>query len=164
MVIATVFLAIIGMSAGLALGTRHDRAQQSAAGPTAPAESVVPSATSGSGPDLVRCPDEMEQTARAKGYDIPLEQVLRVRADDTGTTVWICAGPSGSLFYQSNKGGYEAKWIEGETALFLPKVKQKGNTYVGVAPDGNVFTVSPTELRIEFASGRADEVHGVSEE
>ncbi len=164
MVIATVFLAIIGMSAGLALGTRHERAQQSADQPTEPVVPVAPSATSGSGPSAIRCPDEMEQTARAKGYSTPLEQVMRVRAADTGTTVWICSDAKGGLYYQSNKGGYEATWIEGETALFLPKVKKKGDTYVGIAPDGNVFTVSPTELRIAFASGREDEVHSVDEE
>ncbi len=158
MVIATVFLVIIGASAGYALGTEHRRDDWAAETP-APAEPDNPA-----GPPRLDCPPEIQKTASARGHETPLEQVLRVRADDTGTTVWICADSTGGLFYQSNKGGYQAKWIEGETALFLPGVEQRDGIFVVTAPDGNVFSVDRSELRIKFASGEPDEVHPVREE
>lgn len=158
MVIATVFLVIIGASAGYALGTDHRRDER-AAESAAPADVPDPG-----GPVATECPREIQQTAGERGFATPLEQVLRVRADDTGTTVWICADADGGLFYQSNKGGYAARWVEGETALFLPGAEQRDGLFVVTAPDGNVFTVDRTELRIQFADGRPDERHPVREE
>lgn len=158
-VIATVFLVIIGASAGYVLGDDHRRDEQAAQDATAeppPSEPADPAA--------VACPREMRKTAGERGYDTALEQVLQVRSDDTGTTVWICADPGGELFYQSNQGGYDAKWIEGETALFLPGVEQRDGIFVATAPDGNIFTVTRTELRIQFSDGREDEIQSVREE
>ncbi|MEV4642885.1 hypothetical protein AB0J80_36645 [Actinoplanes sp. NPDC049548] len=140
-VIATVFLSIIGMSAGFALGTRHEsggvaqnpQGQES----PAPAENTA-----------VLCPEEMHETARKLGILEELTQVLRVRADETGTTVWICRDPGGKLYYQANRGGEQTTWIEGQTALFLSNVIQEGDTYTAMATDGNSFVVNDEVLRV----------------
>ncbi|MFI7599022.1 hypothetical protein [Actinoplanes sp. NPDC049681] len=138
-VIATVFLSIIGMSAGFALGTRHEDARATSS----------PNATDTPVQDTsIECPPEMHQTALRLGITGRLIQVLRVRADATGTTVWICQDPDGKLYYQANRGGEEAKWVEGETALFLSDVTEDGNTYTAKAADGNTFVVNRSELRV----------------
>ena len=142
MVIATVFLSIIGMSAGLVLGSRH-----------VPVSQVVdPPATGASG--AVECPEQMHITARRLGFDGRLTQVLRVRTTTSDTTVWICSDASGRLFYQANKGGPDGRWVEGETALFLSDVSRDGEGYHGVAADGNVFSVNTQHLKVVFKGGR----------
>ena len=130
MVIATVLLSIIGMSAGLVLGSRHKPGYVS----DQPANSALD------------CPPEMHDTARLLGYDLPMTQVLKVRAASSGTTIWICADPDGRLFYQANRGGAEQRWIEGETALFLAGVQQGPDDYHVTASDGNTFSVNEERL------------------
>jgi len=159
-VIATVFLSVIGISAGLALGSYHRSHQQvvSENPPDLYEETPAP-ATEPSG---TACPPEMHDTARIKfGITSRLVQVLRVSAADTGTTVWICRDDSGKLYYQANKGGEAQRWVEGETALFLPKVTDEDGTYTVVAPDGNSFSVNEQELKVKFKNGRPTEVHSV---
>jgi hypothetical protein len=139
-VIATVLLSIIGMSAGLVLGSRHEEPEragdQTAYVPTQ--QGAVP----------VDCPPEMHATARKLGYDLPMTQVLKVRAPKTGTEVWICTDPNGKLFYQANRGGYENRWIEGDTALFLENVVAHGDGYLATAADGNTFDVNTERLAV----------------
>jgi hypothetical protein len=155
-VIATVFLSIIGMSAGFALGTRHrNAAHQQTVDP-------VPDGGTSSEDSSIECPPEMHDTARRLGFTGTLTQVLRVRTADTGTTVWICRDPDGSLYYQANRGGESAKWIEGETALFLSNVRQEGDTFTAVAHDGNEFSVNDHELRVVTKHGT--ETHDVEPE
>ncbi|MEV4708922.1 hypothetical protein [Actinoplanes sp. NPDC049316] len=155
-VIATVFLSIIGMSAGFALGTRHNNARDIRGVNNVPGD-YTPTADTG-----IDCPPEMHDTARRLGFAGTLTQVLRVRAADTGTTVWICRDPDGKLFYQANRGGEAAKWIEGETALFLSDVRQDGDTYTAVAHDGNTFSVNDHELTV--VTKRGTETHDVEPE
>jgi hypothetical protein len=140
-VIATVFLSIIGMSAGLVLGSHHESPQppDDSGGIYVPIEPTS---------DAKRCPDEMHDTASRLGFEGTLNQVLRVRAVSTGTTVWICRNEEGRLFYQSNKGGYDQKWIEGETALFLSNVVPKDDGYLATADDGNTFFVDEQRLEV----------------
>ncbi|BCJ51666.1 hypothetical protein Asp14428_31410 [Actinoplanes sp. NBRC 14428] len=150
MVIATVFLSIIGMSAGFALGTRHE-----SPGPGPGADTpVVPVTTEPTGNPGIRCPEEMHETALRLGITAPLTQVMRVRADETGTTVWICEDPGGKLYYQANRGGQSAKWIEGETALFLADVVREGDTFRATAFDGNTFEVNRSKLRVTIKGNR----------
>jgi len=139
-VIATMLLSIIGMSAGLVLGSRHKSSPQAAdqTGYVPSQQAVAP----------VACPEEMLDTARRLGYEQPMTQMLRVRAASTGTTVWICTDAEGRLFYQANRGGYEKKWIEGKTALFLPNVVRGEDDYHVTAPDGNTFAVNEQRLEI----------------
>ncbi|GAA2516259.1 hypothetical protein [Winogradskya humida] len=154
-VIATVFLAIIGISAGFALGTEHSRydraSQQSPADQGGVPDGGGPTENAPAG---IECPPEMQATARRLGFTGTLTQILRVRADETGTSVWICQDPAGSLYYQANKGGQDAKWIEGETALFLSDVSQDGDTYTATAKDGATFVVNDEELRVRTKTGQ----------
>ncbi|GAA3351362.1 hypothetical protein GCM10020358_80780 [Amorphoplanes nipponensis] len=141
MVIATVLLSIIGMSAGLVLGSRHEAPQR-----TGEQTSYVPTEPTVS---PVRCPPEMHDTARrVLGHAVELRQVLRVRVEQTGTSVWICADEGGSLYYQANRGGEEKKWIEGETALFLDGVVERDGGYFAKAHDGNTFFVTESRLEV----------------
>jgi hypothetical protein len=139
-VIATVLLSIIAMSAGLVLGTRHESPQRNDDD-----TGYIPNQPTNS---PVGCPEEMHDTARRLGYDQPMTQVLRVRAASTGTTVWICTDPQGGLFYQANRGGDEQRWIEGKTALFLADVVRGADDYHVTASDGNTFSVNEERLEV----------------
>ncbi len=140
MVIATVLLSIIGMSAGLVLGSRHEEPRRTGGQTT-----YVPTEQADA---RVDCPPEMHATARKLGYELRMTQVLKVRAASTGTTVWICADDNGKLFYQANRGGYDKTWIEGKTALFLAEVSKEGDGYRAEAHDGNTFFVNKERLEV----------------
>jgi len=140
-VIATVLLSIIGMSAGLVLGSRHETQRQ-----TVDQTGYVPTEPTFSPGD---CPREMHDTARrVLGEDVRLTKVLQVRTQETDMTVWICRDDTERLFYQANRGGAEGKWIEGETALFLDDVKPRGDGYFAKAADGNTFDVNSERLEV----------------
>ncbi|MEU8610963.1 hypothetical protein AB0C29_23545 [Actinoplanes sp. NPDC048791] len=140
-VIATVLLSIIGMSAGLVLGSRHETPQQ-----TGDQTPYVPTEATVSPGD---CPREMHDTARrVLREEVRLTKVLQVRTLETGTTVWICRDDTDRLFYQANRGGAEGKWIEGETALFLENVEPRGDGYFARAADGNTFDVNSERLEV----------------
>ncbi|MFI5936942.1 hypothetical protein [Actinoplanes sp. NPDC051494] len=155
-VIATVFLAIIGISAGFALGNEHSRFERTSAAQTPAPGETDPATVPTPVPDGPECPEQMHATARKIGVTDTLYQVLRVRAASTGTTVWICRDPGGKLYYQANRGGTDAKWVEGETALFLSDVEQDGDTYTATAHDGATFTVNDSELRVVTKTGREE--------
>ncbi|WP_238547242.1 hypothetical protein [Actinoplanes friuliensis] len=158
-VIATVFLSIIGMSAGLVLGSRHETPPQ-LNGPDDPNAYVPPEPTSQS----VECPPQMHDTARkVLGYDVNLSQVLRVRTEDTDMSVWVCRDDAGELYYQANRGGDSGRWVEGQTALFLSGVAQGDDDYHATANDGNFFSVNESRLKIVFKNGK-QETHPVSPE
>jgi hypothetical protein len=142
-VIATVFLSVIGMSGGLVLGSRHERLSSQAGDP--------PVTT---GPEQVECPAQMHATANRLGFTEALTQVLRVRTVDGSTTVWICGDADGRLFYQANRGGLDGPWVEGQTALFLSDVRQDDEGYHAVAADGNVFSVNTQRLQVDFKDGK----------
>ncbi|MFI7541426.1 hypothetical protein [Actinoplanes sp. NPDC049599] len=139
-VIATVLLSIIAMSAGLVLGSRYEAPEQAGdeTGYVPPQPTNSP----------VGCPEEMHDTARRLGYDLALTQVLRVRAASTGTTVWICSDRTGRLFYQAKRGGEGQPWVEGETALFLADVVKGDDDYHATAADGNTFSVNSERLEV----------------
>ena len=146
MVIATVLLSIIGMSAGLVLGSRHEEPQrandQTPYIPSDPADS----------PTGIACPPQMHETARGLGFPQELTQVLKVRATKSDTEVWICRDDNGKLFYQANSGG-EDNWVEGETALFLENVEPDGDGYLATADDGNTFAVNSERLEVRTRKG-----------
>ncbi len=153
-VIATVFLSIIGMSVGLVLGSRQkaeDRradlqAQQQQQQQTAPAEAPTPR------PAGPACRSETQDAAQLVGVAGQLVQVLRLR---TRTSVaYICADEAGSLYYHANNGG--ETWIEGETALFLPNVVRDADGYRATAGDGATFSVNENRLLIVHKDGRKE--------
>jgi hypothetical protein len=150
-VIATVFLSIIGMSAGLVLGSRQrqdGRETQQQHQETTPA---TPDTTED---DRLPCRKETRDVARRFGATGTLRIALLLR---TGTSaVWICEDEAGRLYYHANRGGEKARWIENETALFLPAVRRDGDGYAVTAPDGTTFSVTTERLLIVHTDGRQE--------
>ncbi|GAB1645545.1 hypothetical protein KRMM14A1259_59680 [Krasilnikovia sp. MM14-A1259] len=146
MVLATVFLIIIGVSGGLALaswqrrGTTDNQAQN---GPQ-----PVPSAS------VQDCREETQAVAPSHGARGTLHIALLLRTQTSA--IWICRDEAGQLFYHANRGGEAAKWIEGETALFLEGVQQDGDEYKVKSQDGTVFTVTAQRLLIRHKDGRVE--------
>jgi hypothetical protein len=148
-VIATVFLTIIAMTAGFLLGERHRR--QVAAANETPQQA---SPTADPGPVGPLCPAETRATAARLGHPSDLRQVFRV-VTNRGNVVWICADPSGALYYQGKTGGVDAKLVEGKNALFLARViKQDIDAYEVIAPnDHNRIEVNAQQLIIHRTDG-----------
>ena len=123
-VIATVFLSIIGMSVGLVLGARQKadlRAQQNQqsqqrATPLAPSPEPTPTAKP--------CRDETQAVAPRFGATGTLRIALVLRTESS--VVWICEDDASRYYYHGNRGGEKAKWVEGETALFMADVQRDG--------------------------------------
>ncbi len=151
-VIATVFLSIIGMSAGLVLGSRQKAEDRRADQQVQQQQQQQPAVSTSeptprpSGPP---CRQETQDAAQLAGVSGRLVQKLRLR---TATSiVYICADEAGSLYYHANNGG--ETWIEGETALFLPNVVRDGDGYRVTAGDGTTFEVNPERLFIVHKDG-----------
>jgi hypothetical protein len=158
-VIATVFLTIIGMTAGFVLGERdrRDADAPGAAGETPTTTQTQQTTTPVSGP---LCPSETQQTAARLGLPGELRQVLRI-VTDNGTTVWICEDPVGHLYYQGKTGGTKSRLVEGKNGLFLVDVTRQGpDEYQAIADDGNRILVSRVQLRVLLARG-GEQVHEV---
>jgi hypothetical protein len=174
-VIATVFLTIIGMTAGFVLGERHqDRLQAGDSGTTetqvtVPASTEEPNtgeANTGE-PNTAKpgrsCPQESIETAGELGLRTDLRQVTRI-VTDNGTTVWICQDGAGALYYQSKTGGVDADLVQKENGLFLSRVEQRGDgDYRATASNGTEFLVSREQLEVRFADGRPSQVNEVVE-
>lgn len=158
-VIATVFLTIIGMTAGFVLGERHRRLTRVSA-ETKP----TPQATESSAPARSGklCPDETLATATKHGFSGDLRQVFHI-VTDHGNVVWICADPDNQLYYQGKTGGVDAPLVEGENALFLSDViKHSDDDYEVIAPnDHNRIEVNAEQLIIHRTDGRAKQVQNV---
>jgi hypothetical protein len=167
-VIATVFLTIIGMTGGYVLGERHRRAtnaqqeqqqgqqqhQQQQQQPTSgPISSSGPS-TSGAAGAGTLCPPETQSEAVRLGFETGLTQVRRYLTTN-GTVVWICRDPDGHLFYQGKIGGADAPLEQGTNALLLNDVvKTAVDTYKAVSKsDGVTFVISPQALVVTKTDG-----------
>lgn len=158
-VIATVFLTIIGGTFGFMLGERHRKdgatpQETSTTGPAGEPSSAAPSEPA--------CPDEAIQFAADNQLPTDLRQIFKI-ITVRGTTVWICRDGAGSLYFQSKTGGVDKPLVQGKNALFLSTVSQVGeDEYVAVATvDGNRFEVNRQQLVVHFASGKADDVQAV---
>jgi hypothetical protein len=158
-VIATVFLTIIGMTAGYVLGERHRRDGQSqSAGQESTAGTGQGALTSGStaAPEPTisgtPCPDAAQQAAAARGVS-GLSQILMIRTANH-STVWICEDPSGQLYYQSHTrvNGQDAPLAQNVNGLFLPGVTSTDAGYVVFDQKHNKFTVTRKHLQITFAA------------
>jgi hypothetical protein len=161
-VIATVFLTIIGMTGGFVLGERH-RARLQAAEPQQTTNDVVenpgPTAapTAAGSASAALCPQETRGMARALGFPDDLRQVLKI-VTEIGTTVWICRDPNGDLYYQGKTGGVDAPLVQKKNGLFLSDVHrgEDQERYVASAPDGNQFLVTRELFKVTYASGKID--------
>jgi hypothetical protein len=152
-VIATVFLSIIGMSAGLVLGARHKQAQN-AAPPADQGQSTVPAVTPTRAGKA--CPEPTQ--AMGQKYGAVGRLLMDLKLTTKSSTVWICEDDAGNLYYHANRGGENARWVEGETALFMTNVQRDGDGYVATAADGNTFSVNSRRLYITHAKDGTTEV------
>jgi hypothetical protein len=153
-VIATIFLTIIGMSAGLALGARHkhlnagDQPQNNVPVVNSPTEATsAPTLPPGAKP----CTSHTQEIASQYGAQGELAIVLKLRT--AKSTAWICRDATGALFYHANRGGEFATWQEGSTALFLTGVRAVGDEYVVTAKDGVTFRITSRRLEIVHKNG-----------
>ena len=147
-VIATVLLTIIGMSAGLVLGSRH-QAGTNAAPPANPSQTATTSTSA-----APACRSETQQAARKAGATGALRIELELRT--ASSTVWICSDEARRLYYHANRGGPDARWVENETALFLSGVHRDGDGYAVTAPNGTTFSINTRRLYIVHADGRRE--------
>lgn len=154
-VIATVFLTIIGLAGGFVLGERHRDEKAEAAGRTAGQQPSLPGATPAVSLPSESCPEETREFAVAQGFAFDLRQVLRIETDN-GTVVWICEDPQQRLFYQGKTGGPDAKLVQNKNGLFLPDVTERAGGYVAVAHNGNQFLVDRDRLEIRYTKGNVE--------
>jgi hypothetical protein len=157
-VIATVFLTIIGMTGGFVLGERHRN------------EVAAPDDGTGSTPEPAEsswvdpgkdCPAEAIDFAAREKLPTDLKQIFKV-VTVNGTTVWICQDGAGSLYYQSKTGGVDAPLVQGKNGLFLDQVVRDGdNAYEATASNGNTFLINTRRLEVRFADGRTPQINTV---
>lgn len=158
-VIATVFLTIIGLTGGYVLGERR-RDQAKAAGPAQDAQQNQPASLPTQTREADLCPQETRDFAAQEGFPADLRQVLRIETDN-GTVVWICQAPDQRLFYQGKTRRADGQLVQNENALFLPGVTEvETGEYEARAANGNQILVSRQLLQIKFVNGKR-EVHRV---
>lgn len=165
--VAALFLAVIGGSVGLVLGLRdRDPASGRAGGdgrntsvpgtgpqqtgPTGAGGPTGPTGASG-GSSGVPCPDEVGQQA-GRG---DLAQVLHVQT--VQSEAWICRDGEGALYYAGHRFSDDGR-------LFLSAVREEGDEYVAtnVGDAGTtVYRVSRQHLVIENIGGGEPEVQPV---
>ncbi len=155
MVIATIFLTIIGGTVGFMLGERQ-RNDDGGAGPqetTTTQTAAEPPSTSPSGSS---CPPEAIKLAATD-----LRQVFKIITTN-GTTVWICQDSAGSLYYQAKTRSEDGQLVQGRNGLFLDDVERLGeDEYRATATNGNTFEVNRSHLLVHFATTDRDEEYSV---
>ncbi|NMO55621.1 hypothetical protein HH310_31110 [Actinoplanes sp. TBRC 11911] len=155
-VIATVFLTIIGLTAGFVLGERRKneaRAAQPgpASTPNQPAIWTPPPTPAGE-----LCPVETREFAAAQGFPADLRQVLRIETDNR-TVVWICQDADEGLYYQGKTPRADGQLVQNQNGLFLPGVTELATgEYQARATNGNRIIVSREMLEIRFTSGKVE--------
>lgn len=148
--VAALFLAVIGGSVGLALGLRDrdggggarqgggaTQAGQPRGSQTQAGDTPRPSDTRPSTP----CPNGIAEQADRGA----LAQVLYIRTKFS--EVWICRDDAGALYYQGHR-------LSRDDWLFLTDVRREGEEYLATSLDGKtVYHVSRQQLVIENAGG-----------
>lgn len=152
-VIATVFLSIIGMSAGLVLGSRQKRAERQAQEQQQQQQPVLLPTSQDPRPE---CRPETQRMAQAAGAAGTLRIQLLLRT--ATSAVWICEDDQGQYYYHGNRGGEDARWVENETALFLTGVRRDGSdkAFAVTANDGTNFSITENRLFIAHSDGRQE--------
>jgi hypothetical protein len=114
LLVSVLCLAIIGASAWYIVAARSvSRVTER------PAATI---SASPAGPTAPPCRAETQKQAADAGAVGTVREVLMVR---TRTSVaWICADERDQIYYHGLRGGPDSPWIEGQTALFLPDVRE----------------------------------------
>ncbi len=146
LLLAVIFLAVLGGGVGFSLGTlakhQHNAAATRDDGGTAGQDNGSGqgngtgggngAGTGGGQNGKKACPDHTVQQAGAG----PLTQVLYLHTPQS--EVWICADSGGTLYYQGHSGPPGEDLVEGTNALFLTDVqRENGNGYVATNTDGS---------------------------
>ena len=156
MLIATVFLSIIGAAAGLVLASRAEpvgtRSVDPGVGGAGADQSVADPGSRG------LCRDESQAQGQKAGAVGALH--VRLELHTATSTVWVCADDADHLYYHANRIRPDGAWIEGETALFLTEVSPADEGYEAVTVDGRglrtIFFVTPQRLVIVHKDGRKE--------
>jgi hypothetical protein len=172
--IAAIFLAIIGASAGWVIGHQRNQADADAnlgvnqqtvdqgedPGSEPGGDGGQPGGgQEGGGDEAVdkdHCPIHTQELA---GTD--LTRVLYIRTKKA--QVWICSAADGTLYYQGHQYPKGDRLVEGDNALFLTDVRTDGDAYVATnsTSDGTtVYRVSREQL-VQGNGGQRDEVQRV---
>ncbi len=154
MVIATVFLTILGGTGGFLL-SRYQSGNRQVGSGALPSETVTEPTKPPFEPPGPFCPEQTRATARKVGINSDLWQVLKIYTDND-STYWICTDVNGLFYYQSKTGGIDAPLIEGKNGLFLQNVSRTGDdAYEVVDQKGNRFVITSDEFELHFeASGK----------
>lgn len=154
LLIALIFLAIIGGSLGFILGTTGgdpEGSGQQTGDPSTPSVIDTPPAPT-TPPSAVPCPEHTEELAGTE-----LTQVLYVQTERS--EVWICEDGEGRLFYQGHAGQPGEDLVEDKNAIFLPDVEKTEYGYRARNSSGQGTTeymVSSKELIIRPGEGPAE--------
>lgn len=158
-VIAVIFLAILGTGVGIVLGAQHKNSERDNAAnessPTATATTPTGPATSNPTPTNTKtptgnksfrpttrdkCPD---QTVEAAGTSLNVKRFIKTNRSE----VWICTG-GGKTYYQGHQLGTAFNGATTNTSLFLSTVAPEGDVFIANNGDTN-YIVGKEFLRIE---------------
>lgn len=157
-IIAVIFLALLGTGVGLVLGSQRKDAeggdqaaqptQSATAAPTATgtpkptAAGTRPPSTGGSYRPTARdkCP---QQTEEAAGATLTVKRYVKTNRSEA----WICANGS-KLYYQGHVLGAPFRGATTDTTIFLNTVAVEGDVYIANNGDTN-YIVGKETLRIE---------------
>jgi hypothetical protein len=169
--LAAVFLGVIGASAGYIVGTRVKQARAEAQGGQQPGGGRQPGGT-GTVPATGRgtpagppCPQPTIELAHSKGAPAgPLHRVLYI--ETAKSEVWICRDAAGRLWYQGHrKSTPDARYpaedlVDGRTSLLLSQVNvtvaNQKDQYLAVNVDpvnGNQTRYAVTTERLLITGG-----------
>ncbi len=163
LLLAVIFLAVLGGGVGFSLGSLAKHQRNAAAvqdGGTGARRDNGTGGGNGGGAgggagtgggqnSKTRCPAHTENQAGAG----QLTQLLYLHTAQS--EVWICAGGDGTLYYQGHAGQPGDDLVEGQNALFLKDVQREGgNGYVATNTDpaGPItkYHVTPRRLVKEY--------------
>jgi hypothetical protein len=160
-VIAVVFLVVLGASVGYILATNHqgkDDDGGTGQGPTTPTTTATGNGGGGSKSTRSATPSTRPSTSYppANGANCPAQAreaagggpltlvrfLLTARSE-----VWICRDNPGNLYYQGHVRGTSFDAPTSSTSIFLTGVREEGGNYRATNGDTQ-YVVSPDHLRI----------------
>lgn len=154
--LAVVFLAVIGGSAGVILGMREVRANRFPNTPNLPSTGAPRPTDDNPAQFRKACPEPTVRAVVAKGGNGTLE--VRRYLETELSQVWVCAGSDGQIWYQGHRKAAPdrrypaADLIEGDNGLLLPATAMPEDRYEA-ANGGTRYTVSPERLTITSPDG-----------
>ncbi len=169
--IAAVFLTIIGVTVGLSLGARaRDRAEAPTGAPARSAAPFPAPSAAGTRPSSAAasmCPEQTQQDSRGLGAQGRLVVRRHIVTGDPAATkgvsdVYVCADARGRLYYHAKSGDLAAPWLEGGNAILLGGVREAGGVYVATneSPAGTyTYEVFADRLRITRPGGKSETQH-----